>query len=280
MADNLWKLRQRKGLSVQQLAARTGIPARVIEEYERGTPLRQADLARLAKALYVEPDAIKLRSDPQPAAAAPQPAAAAPQPAAAAPQPAAAAPQPPAGTPSPAAAPAAATGPEEPPAAQAPPREPGARKPREPRQPKPTPPPGPARPGQIAQLLVIAGKLELSRAALEQELGKPVEALTFPEARRWLGELVKRMQESAKPPSPIDRHRAHLPEGVDSFEMDYLAGAQADGSILDFTLFNGEHAAGRVVGFSPYFITIQPAEGGDELTLQKLAIAWYTRRRP
>ncbi|MER3514040.1 MAG: XRE family transcriptional regulator, partial [Chloroflexota bacterium] len=54
MAEDLWKLRQRKGMTVQQLAAKSGIPVAVIQEYEAGKrPIRSADLPKLARALFV-----------------------------------------------------------------------------------------------------------------------------------------------------------------------------------------------------------------------------------
>ncbi len=116
----------------------------------------------------------------------------------------------------------------------------------------------------------------MDRAALEAEIGKPLDQLMFPEARHWLTQFYQRRVEAKGEPSAVDRHRSRLPEGVDGFELDYLSRAHADGAVLDFTLFNGEHVSGRVVGFSPYFITLRLAND-DELTLQKLAIAYYRR---
>ena len=45
---------------------------------------------------------------------------------------------------------------------------------------------------------------------------------------------------------------------------------------LHFILFDGQTFEGTVVGFSPYQITIRET-GGDEITLNKLAIAYYLK---
>ncbi len=62
---NLRDIRKRKGLSVGQLAGRSGVSAQRIKEYELGgKEIPFDDLERLAKALYVEEWEIKLKSDP------------------------------------------------------------------------------------------------------------------------------------------------------------------------------------------------------------------------
>ena len=44
---------------------------------------------------------------------------------------------------------------------------------------------------------------------------------------------------------------------------------------ISFKLFDGTEFNGRIIGFSPYAITItQP--NGVEMTIQKLALAYYT----
>jgi sRNA-binding regulator protein Hfq len=46
---------------------------------------------------------------------------------------------------------------------------------------------------------------------------------------------------------------------------------------MRFALFNGETVEGQVVGFSPYSITVRSASEDEEVTLRKLAIAYYRR---
>ena len=70
MAENLWALREQKQMSVASLANRSGLPIRLIIEYEAG--LRSIDpkhLTRLARVLYVEDADIKLQCDPKPGSA-------------------------------------------------------------------------------------------------------------------------------------------------------------------------------------------------------------------
>ena len=80
MPEPLWKIRKRKGLSVNQLAAKSSVPAISIREYESGLAIRSADLPKLAKALYVEEWDIELKGPPRPKPGRPQEAASHPAP--------------------------------------------------------------------------------------------------------------------------------------------------------------------------------------------------------
>jgi hypothetical protein len=124
-------------------------------------------------------------------------------------------------------------------------------------------------------MLTLAARFGIDREALEEKIGKSLDELTQKEARHWNGHFMRRIAEE-KPPSPINRKRAYLPEGVDGFELAYLQKQQEAGVSLDFTLFDGQTFEGTVIGFSPYQITIQEP-GGDEITLNKLAIAYYRK---
>ena len=134
----------------------------------------------------------------------------------------------------------------------------------------------PARDSQIAHLLTLVARFDIDKSALEAEIGKPLEELTQKEARKWNGHFMRRIAEETPSKRPIDRKRAYLPEGVDGFELAYLEEQQEADSSLDFTLFDGQIFEGKVVGFSPYQITIREP-GGDEITLNKLAIAYYRK---
>ncbi len=232
MAENLWEIRRNKKLKVRDLAAKSGVPAPVIHQYEAGEkPISQAHLRQLARALIVDTWDIKIVSDPKPRED----------------------------------------------------RRPGGpRQPREPRPPKaprPPRPPAPARPSQIEHLLRLAGRFpELDRSVFETQAGKPLEELTASEIGKMLRDLQERIRLEQPPPPkpPFERHRAYLPEGVDEFEFRYLTQAQEAGDTLTITLFNGEQVEGQIIGFSPYTITLRLA-GGEELTLNKLAIAYYRK---
>jgi transcriptional regulator with XRE-family HTH domain len=152
---------------------------------------------------------------------------------------------------------------------------------RPPKQPRPARPPAPARPSQIEHLLNLAERFpDVDRGTLEAQVGKTLEELTTKEASQLLGQLQERIRLEQPPrvKQPFDRHRAYLPEGVDEFELKYLTAAQEAGDTLYVTLFDSNQLEGKVVGFSPYTITLHQPDG-EETTVNKLAIAYYRRRR-
>jgi hypothetical protein len=153
------------------------------------------------------------------------------------------------------------------------PPQPQEKPPKEKRPPRESPP---ARETQIAHLLTLAARFDMDQAALEAEIGKPLEELTQQEARHWNGRFMRRMAEEKPPKRAIERKRAYLPEGVDGYELAYLQEQQEASAPLRFTLFDGQTFEGAVVGFGPYQITIREPSG-DEITLNKLAIAYYRR---
>lgn len=225
MPEDIGVIRKRKGLSVNQLAARSGVPMATLIQYEKGTrEIPATDRSRLAKALYVSEWDINPRSTPLP--------------------------------------------PPKPPREERPARPPRGRKPLRKSL--------PARESQIAHLLMLAARFDIDRAALETEVGKPLDELTQQEARHWNGHFMRRVAEEKPSKSPIDRKRAYLPESVDGFELAYLQEQQASEALLRFTLFDGQTFEGVVVGFGPYHIDIREP-GGDEVMLNKLAIAYYRK---
>ncbi|MFO7684210.1 MAG: helix-turn-helix transcriptional regulator [Chloroflexota bacterium] len=239
MAQNLWELRQTKRMTVKDLAGKSGVKANSIYAYENGEPIKMADLEKLAKALYVNKNEIKVQSDPVPKKKPAPPPKAAPAPAA--PKPAA------------------------PPAPQA--KQPPAAK---------QTPTTPASEGQLDYLRVLFAKLNEDETAVTERLGKPLEELAFPEARQLLNTYHKayKARQAQRPPD-TRRKRGHLPEAVDDFEIEYLQTQQEAGTVITFTLFDKTEFSGRIIGFSPYNITIQQADD-SEVTIQKLALAYYT----
>ena len=213
MAENLWKLRHLKGLTLAQLSARSGIAFKLLNEYETGKPLTHADLIKLSKALYVAPDALKVQSDPRPEKSNPAAAKTA-APKAVAPRPV---------------APPAAT-------AVAPPQ---------------------AKPQVAAPL--------------------PGAPLATPEPKPEQAEVkLPAAAEAAPAPKVHGKRRSALPESVDKFEVEYLTKAQSDGARMEVKLFNGETKSGVLAGFSTYTLLLR-MDDGSELTLQKMAIAYYRR---
>lgn len=243
MAENLWSLREQKKLSVAVLASRAGLPIGLIMLYESGQrSIDPRHLSRLARALYVEDSAIRLRSDPRPGSGSPEPQ--------------------PRREGRPPTAPAAPDGP----------RQPRERSPRPPRPAADARPPAPARPSQLAHLADLLVRLERSQADLEAELGKPLAELDRLEASQALTRLQTDLREGLF----ADRRRAYLPEAVDQYEQRYLSAAQEAGDTLRFTLFDGSSETGQIVGFGAYAITVRRA-GGDEITLNKLALVSYQK---
>jgi transcriptional regulator with XRE-family HTH domain len=257
MPEPLWKIRQRKGLRVNQLAAKSGVPAISIQEYESGQAIRSADLPKLAKALYVEEWDIELKSVPRPRPSKRKP-------------PASRQPQ-------------RETADRERPRRKPPDQE--RSQPAKPaHQPKPK---APARPSQIAHLLAMTtSRFGKDQAALEKEVGKPLETLTKKEASELLKHYQDLVVAARASPTPtagtpgLKRKRAYLPESVDGFELNYLTTQQEEQALLHWTLFDGQELRGRVVGFGPYNITIRDEDTDEEVTLQKLAVAYYRRIAP
>jgi transcriptional regulator with XRE-family HTH domain len=244
MADNLWALREQKKLSVATLANRAGLPIGLIMEYESGQrSIDPRHLGRLARALYVDEAEIKLRSDPRPGSA----------PLERQPRPERTSPSTPA-TPTRAGSPPSATRSKD-------------------RGPKPEPrPPAPPRPSQMAHLQTLLKQLDRTPDELEAEIGKPLADLD----RTAMSGVLRSLQEKSRDLT-AQRHRAYLPESVDTFEAGYLSRAQQAGDMLFFTLFDGSTDEGQVIGFGPYSITIRTRDGSDR-TLNKLALVSYTRR--
>jgi transcriptional regulator with XRE-family HTH domain len=242
-------------MSIEQLASRAGVSAQEVRDYEAGKKIIPGSvLERMARALYVEEWDINARSAPPPPPedrppkreqkAAPAP----PRPA--------------------------------PPQRQAPQQKPKPEPKPKPKKKQAPPPqqPLPAKETQITHLIQLASHFDITRGALEAEIGKPLDELTRDEARTWNRRFNERIAEEKEAKSPIDRHRAYLPEGVDRFEMEYLNEVQESGDLLSFTLFDGKGLEGTLIGYGPYALTIRQADG-TETTINKLAIAYYHRAK-
>ena len=132
----------------------------------------------------------------------------------------------------------------------------------------------PARLSQIEHLKALLLRLEMSGEDLLRLAGKPLSMLNRKEAAELLT-TCQGMLAERKPPKPKGkRQRPYLPESVDEHELAYLTEIQLDKRDLRLTLFNGEAVRGKLQGFSPYALTLSKPDG-DEITVQKLAIAYY-----
>lgn len=290
----LRSIRERKGLTLSQLAARASIPSRVIADYEEGRLAMPLNHARLiAKALWVPIEDLM-----PPAGSVPPPAPASSAP----PQYATAQPRTDSGSVSQQVAPTArpeapAYTPAQPSQGAAPVQAPPAPREQRPseggrtrgvqqgargaggdaRQTRPARsvphPPGPISEGQLQELSRLAVRLEIDQQQMEARIGKQLADLTRPEARDW----IKKLRSIADEIAPSQRvHYGVWPEAQEDREAAYLRQQRDANATFSFKLFNGEQFDGTLVDFTPYTITVRPSEG-DEVVLRKLAIAYYRR---
>jgi sRNA-binding regulator protein Hfq len=281
----LRSIREKKGLTLSQLAARASVPARVLAEYEEGThpiPLPHAKL--LAKALWVGIEELLPPAGSVPPAA---PASAQPQPQ---PRPAPITSASSASTPRPvqvtqnhteAHAQQAVTQP-----VQGRPTESAPQKPRTvpqtnqqagenrtTRPARPTPAPSPLTEGQLQELSHLSTRLEINQAQLEERLGKALHSLTRTEAKDW----IKRLRAMADEIAPTRKVRfGQWPDANEDREAAYLREQRDAASQFTFRLFNGEQITGILADFTPYTITVRVSDD-EEVVLRKLAIAYYRR---
>lgn len=305
--STLRNLRERKGLTLSQLAAKSSISSRVLTEYEEGRlPVTLAHAKLLAKALWVGIEdlmppagSMPLVSQPSQPSASMAPPVQAPVQTPTSSQPSVSPrpqPEPSYARPQQATVPAPAPGVQSStPAAQdgrsdspRPPRggfdgREGGRPrgasdaARPARGPKPAPPPPSAiSEGQVQELERLAAKLEIALDQLEERIGKRVADLTKPEAKEW----IKRVRGMAEEIAPSKKSTyGQWPGGQVDHEASYLAAQKEASSYFRFKLFNGEEISGTIAAFTPYTITVNT--GADEDTvLRKLAIAYYRRGAP
>lgn len=285
----LRSIREKKGLTVGQLAARASIPSRVLTEYEEGRqpiPLPHAKL--IAKALWVQIEDLMppgIGAAPPPAASVPPQPRPVPTPQSQATVVAPAQPKPATPPPLPAPTPAAPpiqTQREAVPSAGARPMPQGTRQgaptrrgggdPRGARPPRSAPPPPkPITEGQIIELARLAARMEIEQAKVEEQIGKPLSELSRTEAKDW----IKRLRAMADEIAPSGRVRFGMWPGTrEDREAGYLGELRDAGTTVLFKLFNGEEVTGTIADFTPYTITIK-GNGGEETVLRKLALVYY-----
>lgn len=129
---------------------------------------------------------------------------------------------------------------------------------------KKSPPPQPATEEQLHHLRGLIEKLGMEETAVAAEIGKPLNELTFLETRTWLKTYDARIKaEKPQRPPNTRRWRITQPEAIDEFEANYLQARQEVEDIVAFTLLNETTFSGKIVGFSPFNITIQQADGTE-----------------
>jgi hypothetical protein len=116
----------------------------------------------------------------------------------------------------------------------------------------------------------VLKQLNRTSAQLEAEIGKPLADLD----RTEMSGLLRMLQDGARELT-AERHRAYLPESVDTFEARYLGAAQESGAVLRFTF--DVQRRGSVIGSSLHHN--HPTLIGLSGTLQAGAVS-RTRRPP
>ena len=285
--NSLRSVRERKGVTVAQLAGKTSISIRTLQAYEMGErSILPDDLRKLSRVLIVSPgEILREPSEPPAPPAPPRPVLVAPAPAAPS-RPVLVAPTP--------AAPQSLSVPTSSPEVAprdvpfrrppfAPAREPlvptgeasGPSRPRIVRPPSPRRaphPPGPATAGQIDQIRHLARRMGLEEAELPDRIGSPIEGLDHVGARAAIARLRKEMEESGV-------WQPRVGEGPDQ-EGEYLTKLRDHRVPIEVRLIDGGTIQGVVEDFTPYLIRVHQTDDRSDVFVRKLAIAYYRTQVP
>jgi sRNA-binding regulator protein Hfq len=275
--NSLRPIRERKGMTLAQLAGKTSISIRTLQLYEAGErAISSDDLRKLSRVLFASTAEILEPTVPPPAPEPPP-----------APPPVVAPPRPPSSVatsvassvtplptvqPPPSSAepirrppPYAPRGEFRRPPGNGPPARPAPRPPRAPR------PPAPATEGQIDQIRNLARRMGLDEEAVVERVGAPLASLDHLGARNAIAKLRKEMEDAGT-------WQPRVGEGVDQ-EGQYLAKLRDLKARLVVRLISGEQVEGVVEDYTPYVVRLRDDSGAD-LTVRKLAIAYYQTTRP
>jgi hypothetical protein len=126
----------------------------------------------------------------------------------------------------------------------------------------------------MQELMHLASRLEVSQEQLEERMGKSLDVLSRVEAKEW----VKKLRAMADELAPSARTRyGRWPDAHEDREAAYLAEQCEAGAAFMFKLFDGEMLNGAITEFTPYTLTLKSSQGGEEIVLRKLAIAYYRK---
>lgn len=145
------------------------------------------------------------------------------------------------------------------------------RPPRGPREPRTPRPVGPATKGQIEQIHNLARRMGLDETAIEERIGAPLSSLDHLGARNAIAKLRQEMEESGT-------WQPRVGEGTDQ-EGAYLQKLRDRGTAIAVQLIDGERVEGVISGYTPYVIHLRGSEG-NEVAVRKLAIAYYQTKGP
>jgi sRNA-binding regulator protein Hfq len=282
--NSLQPIRERKGVTIAQLAGKTSISIRTLQAYEAGErPIQPDDLRKLSRVLFATPAEVLQVPEHPPVPARVSPAVpervsspvavTAPPVVVSVPPPAPAMPMPPPllAFPEPAPRPDAAPPRAFPSREPGPPRSdrpagprPAAKPPREPPAPRP---PGPVTAGQLEQIRNLARRLGTDDADLAQRFGGTLEAMDHLAARRAIATLHKELEESGT-------WQPRVGEGQDQ-EGVYLGKLRDRHLAIEVCLISGDRLRGTVEDYTPYVIRLRDEASGEDVSVRKLAIAYY-----
>ena len=131
--------------------------------------------------------------------------------------------------------------------------------------------PGPSSTGQQDQIRHLARRLGLEESQLVERLGTSLAALDHTAARDAIASLRREMEESGT-------WLPRVGEGPDQ-EADYLGKLRDQNMSLDVRMIDGSELGGTLIDFTPYLIRLRRDGDGTEVSVRKLAIAYYQTRR-
>jgi transcriptional regulator with XRE-family HTH domain/sRNA-binding regulator protein Hfq len=271
--NSLRSVRERKGVTIAQLAGKTSISIRTLQAYEAGErPILPEDLRKLSRVLLASTGEILQQPSEPPPPVVPRPTLTV----STHPSPSSHVVPTPVPTLPPREAPFYRQ-PFRPPREARPPIADGppVARPRVPRPSRPLRaplPPGPSTAGQIEQIRHLARRMGLEDAELMERIGVSLESLDHGAARMAIARLRKEMEESGT-------WQPRVGEGPDH-EGEYLAKLRDHRVPIEIRLIDGEKVQGIIEDFTPYLIRIHQSEGGSDLFVRKLAIAYYHTQSP
>jgi sRNA-binding regulator protein Hfq len=130
----------------------------------------------------------------------------------------------------------------------------------------------PATGGQLDQIRSLSRRLGLEEPALIEQIGRPIESLDHLGARSAIAKLRQLMEDSGT-------WQPRVGEGPDQ-EGEYLGKLRDRRLPIEVQLINGERLRGVIDDFTPYVVRLRNPDGGTEVSVRKLAIAYYQTPGP
>jgi sRNA-binding regulator protein Hfq len=111
----------------------------------------------------------------------------------------------------------------------------------------------------------------IEESTVVERLGTPLAALDHTAARDAIARLRREMEESGT-------WLPRVGEGPDQ-EAEYLGKLRDQSMPLDIRMIDGTELSGTIVDFTSYVIRLRHDDNATEVSVRKLAIAYYQTRR-